>query len=72
MIITDTCMTSSETPVRADRADGAWTVTGYPPLAGRRLTRNEAITMMSLAEHEAAGHGGDATAASWRRELGLP
>jgi hypothetical protein len=73
--IGDTLMTSDQTSHTAGwrehaAADGggAWVTTRCP---GRLLTRNQAITSMVLAEHEAAGNGDSPHAAGWRRELGI-
>ncbi len=49
--ITDTTMTltgpTGATTATAHLRDGAWTVTGYP---GRRFTRDQAITALTLTE----------------------
>ena len=55
-------------PHAAADGRGAW-VCSDPRLAGRLLDRNSAITAMTLAEHEAAGNGGDVFAAGWKAEL---
>jgi hypothetical protein len=48
---------------------GAWAVSYYP---GRLFTRNQAITVMVLAERLAAGYGDDDPfVIGWRAELGL-
>jgi hypothetical protein len=48
---------------------GAWVVSDWP---GRLLTRNQAITVMVLAERLAAGCGDDDLfVIGWREELGL-
>ena len=59
--ILDTLMTSDQTGHTAGwrehaaaDGDGAWISSRC---SGRLLTRNEAITSMVLAEHEAAGNG---------------
>ncbi|MEV6985000.1 hypothetical protein AB0M95_27595 [Sphaerisporangium sp. NPDC051017] len=62
------------TTATAELREGAWQVTGYP---GRRFTRDQAITALTLTEVLAAGprprdemwrHMIDA----WRAELDLP
>jgi hypothetical protein len=45
--ITNEKMTSDSTPHTAQATDGGWSVTWLP---GRVLTRNEAITAMTIAE----------------------
>jgi hypothetical protein len=50
----------------AVRLGQLWCVTGWP----RLLTRNEAITALTLAERLANGHGDDdPIVAGWREEL---
>ena len=50
----------------AVRLDTLWRVTGWP----RLLTRNEAITALTLAERLANGYGDDDPfVAGWREEL---
>lgn len=78
MKITDTVMTSDQTPHKATAGPVAngqqfWTVTWLP---GRQLTRNEAITAMILAETVAAGLGDHTDPQwlhidGWAAELGL-
>jgi hypothetical protein len=74
LTITDRQMTSDATEVYASRVGleagpEEWAVTGYP---GRRLSRNQAITAMTLAERLAAGYGeDDPHVRNWRAELGL-
>jgi hypothetical protein len=53
----------------ADGGQGAWVVSGWPD---RLFTRNQAITVMVLAERLAAGYGDeDLFVIGWREELGL-
>jgi hypothetical protein len=52
--------------VAAIRLDHLWRVTGWP----RLLSRNEAITALTLAERLANGYGDDDPfVAGWREEL---
>jgi hypothetical protein len=73
--ITDTDMRSDATaagaefrPHAAADGSGAWVVSWLPE---RLLTRNEAITAMTLAERVTAGQV-DGQVDSWAAELGLP
>jgi hypothetical protein len=72
--VSDTLMVSENTGHRArwtrdeDGPGGAWESTRLP---GRRLTRNQAVSSMVLAELESAGQGGSPNAANLRAELGI-
>jgi hypothetical protein len=77
LTITDNLMRSDQTPHTA----AAWPVPGEPTLwtvtwlPGRNLTRNQAITAMSLAEHIDRNGSRDWLPAghidAWAGELGL-
>lgn len=47
---------------------GTWQVDGYP---GRRFTRNQAITALTLTERLEVFGDDDPHVRSWREELGL-
>jgi hypothetical protein len=68
--ITDDCMTLDNDGAiiaTATRAGAGWAVTSWPL---RILTRNEAITALTLAERLATGRGeDDPFVAAWREEL---
>lgn len=51
----------------AVNGNGAWIVSTHPD---RRFTRNQAITVLTLPERLAAGHGDDDPfVTDWRKEL---
>ena len=67
LTITRTGITSDLTTVEAHRGStGKWTVTGRP---GLRLTRNQAITAVSIAEELAGARPNLALVATLEREL---
>lgn len=68
--ITDTEMTSGQSPHAARLGDGGWEATWLP---GRSLTRDQAITAMTLAEAATPGAGSRVRlfADGWAAELGL-
>ena len=68
--ITDTDMTSDQSPHAARLTGGGWEATWLP---GRALTRNQAITAMTLAEAAAPGAGDRVRLFidGWAAELGL-
>ena len=73
--ITEDRMTSSVTwhtadyrPAPGDGTPAGWVCDRVP---GRRLTRNEAITAMTLSAWEAEGRAADPHCAGWRAELGI-
>ena len=75
LTITSTHMADSENghhaewrPDAAADGRGAWVCSRLP---GRLLTRNEAITALTLAELETAGWADSPATASLRAELGL-
>ncbi|MFI9591099.1 hypothetical protein [Nonomuraea sp. NPDC052265] len=71
--ITEAAMTSRLTPVNAERVSAP----GEPELwvvTGRRsaLSRNQAITALTIAEYRATGRGASPHVAQWEQELLVP